>query len=173
MDSRTQSVSVCASMAPRLALDIQPRWEEIADVRRRTSAFLKDQQIARDVVDAVAMVACELTENATKYGAFRDGAAISVSVTVQPQAITVEVTNPITHTERENLNRLDRMIQWIRGFQDPFEAYLQRLKELSTEGLDSTESRLGLVRIAYEGQAVLDFYVNEHDVLAVSAIRRM
>lgn len=161
-------------MTPRLAIAIQPRWEEIADVRRQSAAFLKNLKLERDVVDAVAMVACELTENATKYGAFKgEDARISVSIMVKPQEITVEVTNPISKSDRDNLTRLDRMVQWIRGYQDPFEAYLQRLKELSTEGLESTESRLGLVRIAYEGQAVLDFYVNERDVLAVSAIRRL
>lgn len=161
-------------MNPLLKLQITPRWEEIADVRRKTAAFLKGQNVTRDVVDAVAMVACELTENATKYGVF-NGARnnIDISVAMSSEEITVEVTNPVSHTDRDNLSRLDRMVQWIRGFQDPFEAYLQRLKELSSEGLESTESRLGLVRIAYEGQAVLDFYVNEHNVLAVSAIRRL
>lgn len=159
-------------MTPRLALNIRPRWEEIADVRRETARFLNGLQLARDTIDAVAMVACELTENATKYGAFPEKQSIGISVAVGSGHITVEVTNPINKTDRDNLQRLDRMIQWIRGYQDPFEAYLQRLKDLSSEGLDSKESRLGLVRIAYEGQSILDFYVNEHDVLAVSAIRR-
>lgn len=161
-------------MMPRLSIQIHPRWEEIANVRRQTAGFLGGLKLQRDVVDAVAMVACELTENATKYGFYATGqGSIDISVSVDSSRVTVEVANPIGSTEGENLQRLDRMIQWIRGYQDPFEAYLQRLKDLSSEGLDSTESRLGLVRIAYEGQSVLDFFVNEHNVLAVSAIRRL
>ena len=65
------------------------------------------------------------------------------------------------------------MVQWIRGFQDPFEAYLERLKEVSSQSLDHEESGLGLVRIAYEGQSVLDFFVTENHVLAVSAVHHV
>lgn len=162
-----------AALPSQLALQILPSWDEIPQVRRRTAGFLGERRVPRDVVDAVSMVACELTENATKYGVFKDTDRIDIRVEIQPRNITVEVTNPVAPSHDDNLSRLDRMIQWIRGFQDPFEAYLQRLKELSAEGLESTESRLGLVRIAYEGQSVLDFYVNENNVLAVSAMRRI
>jgi hypothetical protein len=158
-----------------LSLEIAPRWEEVSGVRRATARFLGEVGLSRDVVDAVAMVACELTENATKYGCFNDESQpqIAVRVAVGGGDVMVEVRNPVGPAADENLNQLDRMVQWIRGYQDPFEAYLQRLKELSVEGLESTVSRLGLVRIAYEGQSILDFYVNEENVLAVSAIRRL
>lgn len=160
--------------ARSLNLEIKPRWEELVHVRRRTDGFLRGLSLDRDVVDAVAMVACELGENAIKYGTVRDDSdRVAVSVAVGDRDVVVEVVNRIGRTDEENLQRLDRMVQWIRGYQDPFEAYLQRLKELSGEPLDNTESRLGLVRIAYEGQSVLDFYVGADDRLAVSAIRRL
>ena len=60
--------------------------------------------------------------------------------------------------------------QWIRGHQDPFEAYLSRLQEVSVQELENRESGLGLVRIAYEGQSVLDFFVDDRNVVSVSAI---
>ena len=162
-------------MTPELSLKISPQWSEIPRVRRQTAAFLGDQNLHRDVVDAVAMIVCELTENATKYGNFaaREDDHIDVRVALPPGQVMVEVTNPVATSGDDNLLRLDRMVQWIRGFQDPFEAYLQRLKELSVDSLQSTESRLGLVRIAYEGQSVLDFYVDEDNVLAVSAMRHL
>jgi hypothetical protein len=163
-------------MSAEISMQLSPRWEEVARVRRNTTTFLKDLSVPRDVVEAVSMVACELTENATKYGAQArtpQEAKIDVRVAVAGGQVTVEVSNPIHPTDRANLTRLDRMVQWIRGYQDPFEAYLQRLREISGDGLESHESRLGLVRIAYEGQSVLDFYVDENDVLAVSAMRRL
>ena len=161
-------------MEPGLQLELEPRWEELPALRKKTAEFLGKKQLSRDVVDAVTMVTCELTENATKYGAFENGVRhIAVRVTVHPNEVSVEVAQPVDPKDSDNLNQLDRMVQWIRGYQDPFEAYLQRLKDLSTEGFDSTESRLGLVRIAYEGQSVIDFYVNEQHVLSVSAIRRL
>ncbi len=161
-------------MCNHLNLQIEPKWEEISTLHRRVSAFLRERRVAHDLVDAAAMMACELSENAVKYGAYRRAAdRFSVDVRLTPGEITVEVRNPIGKSGDTNLTRLDRTIQWIRGFQDPFEAFLQRLKEISWESLNTNESRLGLVRIAYEGQALLDFYVNEDDTLAVSAIRRI
>src|SRR5512140_820197 len=159
---------------PQFSLRIAPRWENVAEVRQQATAFLEAQKLSRDVVDAIAMVVCELTENATKYGEFtNEGDAIEVRLALEPGQVTVEVVNPVKRADNNNLSRLDETVQWIRGFQDPFEAYLNRLRELSTEGLEGTESRLGLVRIAYEGRAVLDFYINERSALAVSAIRRL
>jgi hypothetical protein len=64
------------------------------------------------------------------------------------------------------------MIQWIRGFQDPFEAYVERMKIVSAQPYSNGESGLGLTRIAYEGRSVIDFYVDEGNVLAVSAVYR-
>ncbi len=158
---------------PQFSLRIAPRWENVAEVRQKATGFLEGQNLSRDVVDAIAMVVCELPENATKYGEFtNEGDAIEVRLSLEQAQVTVEVINPVKRADI-NLSRLDETVQWIRGFQDPFEAYLNRLRELSTEGLEGTESRLGLVRIAYEGRAVLDFYINERSALAVSAIRRL
>lgn len=160
-------------MDPGFQIQIEPDWQQIPGVRRKSVEFLKKADLPRDTVDAVAMIVCELTENAIKYGRYSDGAGdIHVRIQLKQNDITAEVSHPVNGTDEDNLTRLDRTIQWIRGYQDPFEAYLQRLKELSIQGLENTESRLGLVRIAYEGQGVLDFYVNEQNVLAVSAIRR-
>lgn len=162
----------------QLSVEIPPRWDGLSDIRRRTETFLSGLGLPRDAVDAVSMVVCELGENAIKYGASRDEqkddpGQVRFQITASDQEVVVQVQNHIGQGNSDHLDRLDRTVQWIRGYQDPFEAYLQRLKELSSEALDSHESRLGLVRIAYEGQAVLDFYVDEQDVLSVSAIRRL
>ena len=42
-------------------------------------------------------------------------------------------------------------------------AYLERMREVSGQSLSSNEIRLGLVRIAYEGQSALDFFVGMND----------
>ena len=43
---------------------------------------------------------------------------------------------------------------------------------MSSQSLESSESGLGLVRIAYEGQSILDFFLLETNVLSVSAVHR-
>ncbi len=160
-------------VADELTMDVEPVWNQIDQVRASVAAFLMERGFHRDVIDALSMVACELTENATKYGRFTSGdTKLGVLVEVSPALIVVEVRNPVDPDDDVHLGRLDRAVQWIRGYQDPFEVYLARLREVSAQSLYSSESGLGLVRIAYEGQAILDFYVNPENILAVSATYR-
>jgi len=44
------------------------------------------------------------------------------------------------------------------------------MKEISTEPFDNNKSGLGIVRIAYEGHATIDFFINEEKILNVSAV---
>jgi hypothetical protein len=158
-------------MAPTLSLEIKPEWDEIERVREQSAHFLVESGLAEEVVHAVSMVTAELTENAVDYGCYdRPEQRIHVSVAIDRESITVEVKSPAGATESQNLQKLDRMIQWIRGYQDPYEAYLSRLNEVSAQSADSKESGLGLVRVAYEGQSVVDFYVDDQNIVSVSAI---
>jgi hypothetical protein len=157
-------------MGQRLALEIPPEWDAIDRVREQFISCLTEAQESRPVVDSIAMVACELLENAIKYGTFDAGQQVGVALEVTDTAITVEVRNPTADENLPQLNRLDRTIQWIRGYQDPFEAYLARLKEVSLQSPESADSGLGLVRIAYEGESALDFFLGESGDLAVSAV---
>jgi hypothetical protein len=153
-----------------LLLALKPQWEEIDALGGKCMHFLKTEGLDPDAQNALAMVACELAENATKYGHFGGvKEVVKVALEVLPSQITVTVSNPVTPEEAETLAILDHTIQWIRGFQDPFQAYLERLRDVSSQSLLSTESRLGLVRIAYEGQSTLDFYVGADGILVVSA----
>ncbi len=158
-------------MDSTLELLMKPEWDEIDKVRQRGAALLIAHELPPDSIDALTMVLSELMENAVKYG-YYEGAQkdIAVSLDVAPNTVTVEVKSPLREHEDAAMARLDHMIQWIRGYQDPFQAYLVRLKEVSAQSLDSTESGLGLVRIAYEGQSVLDFYVDDRNVLAINAV---
>jgi hypothetical protein len=155
-----------------LELTLRPVWEEIDALGGRCMDFLKSEGLDVDAQNALAMVACELAENATKYGHFqgeKEKEVVKIALEVLPSHITVKASNPVTQAEAESLAVLDQTIQWIRGFQDPFQAYLERLRDVSSQALSSTESRLGLVRIAYEGQSTLDFYVGRDGILVVSA----
>ncbi|HJW75971.1 MAG TPA: ATP-binding protein [Thermoleophilia bacterium] len=157
----------------KVSFEVAPDWSEIDRVRQRCADFLASHLSDADTTAALTMVACELVENATKYGAFEREARSTVEITVGLQEVVVEVRNPVASTDDAHLARLDRTIQWIRGYQDPFQVYLERLREVAGQKLTSSESGLGLVRIAYEGQAILDFYVDEKNTLAVSAIYRL
>ncbi len=157
-----------------LLLSLRPQWEEVDALGGKCMDFLKAEGLDPDAQNALSMVACELAENATKYGHFGGAKEIvKVSLEVLPTQVTVTVSNPVTQEESETLAILDHTVQWIRGFQDPFQAYLERLRDVSVQSMLSTESRLGLVRIAYEGQSTLDFFVGADGILVVSATFQM
>jgi len=153
-----------------LAMEIKPDWDEIEEVRCQCRDFLERLDFGEDVLDAISMVSSELVENAVKYGTFPTAGVIDYQLKVSKTDITVEVKNPVDDTVGKHLNRLDEIVQWIRGYQNPFEVYVKKLKEVSTKSFSDDESCLGLVRIAYEGQSILDFYLDRDNTLSVSAI---
>ena len=150
---------------------ISPKWDSIENARNVVADFCTQQELPPKHRDATVMIVSELSENAIKYGYFpSEESNIKAIVSVEDENIIVEVINPVGPQSRDHLVDLDRTIQWIRGFQDPFEAYTEKLRELSKRMLTDHSSSLGLARIAYEAQAILDFFVDEEDQLNVSAI---
>jgi hypothetical protein len=160
-------------MAEQMTLAIRPEWDEIERARTICRDFLTDRRCDIDVVDAVSMVSSELIENAVKYGTYMVPILdIEFRLKVDEGVITIEVKNPVDDTAGKHLQRLDEIVQWIRGYQNPFEVYVKKLREVSAKSLLDNESCLGLVRIAYEGQSILDFYLDGNNILSVSAIFR-
>lgn len=154
-----------------LDLRIDPDWEAVQATWGPCRATLERAGLTEDETYQLAMVAQELLENAVKYGAFERGERISLNVRAAVEDVVVEVKSRVG-VDEAHLRRFDRTIQWIRGFQDPFEAYVERMKIVSAQPYSRGESGLGLTRIAYEGRSVIDFYVDEDNVLAVSAVYR-
>lgn len=155
-----------------LKLKIIPDWEEIDKLRNSCILFLENHGFSRDLVHSLTMILSELVENSIKYGDFGEKVTeIFVQLDIGREYITIEVNNPVDPNNAIHLQRLDKTIQWIRGYQDSFQAYIERLKEISRKPLEDEESGLGLARIAYEGKAILDFFVMEN-TLNVSAISK-
>jgi hypothetical protein len=157
--------------AAALELRIAPDWDAVKATWDECRAILAAAGVPPDESYQLAMVTQELLENAVKYGAFNGSERIALGMRVVPEDVTIEVRSRVG-VDDANLRRFDRMIQWIRGFQDPFEAYIQRLKAVSARPYAHGESGLGLTRIAYEGRCAIDFFVDENNVLAVSAVYR-
>lgn len=155
-----------------LHMSIAADWDEMVTVNEKAYAFLESLDLPEDTVDTLTMVICELTENAIKYG-IRPGTEndeIEVVASIENGVLLVHVVNRVSTETRHHLRQLDRTLQWTRGFQDPFQAYILRVKEISRELASSNMSGLGIVRIAYEARATIDFIVGEDDTLSVSAV---
>jgi hypothetical protein len=151
---------------------VAPSWDAAKGLFPECKAFFAGRGFDKDETYALAMTASELLENGVKYGdwARAPRERLVLSIEADPGFIVVEVQCPASSDEQV-LRRLDEHIQWIRGFQSPFEAYVERLKRVSAAP-DSQSSGLGLIRIAYEGRCVLDFYVTPELRLAMSAVYR-
>ena len=157
-------------MAHELKLTANSDWNEIARVNTEVAAFLRNASLSPQNVDTFTMVACELTENGIKYGRHDASAAVTLLVSVSDRTVSITATNGITTGSRKHLHELDRTLQWVRGFQDPFEAYVERVKQISREPLGQAKSCLGIVRIVHEGRATIDFVLGEDESLSVSIV---
>ena len=117
-------------MSKSIKLEIKPKWDEIEKIRNKSSQFLKSRGFSKDMVQAFTMVISELVENSIKYGQFgSSNKKVLIDILVSANSVIAEVTNPIDESAVKNLRTLDKTIQWIRGFQNPLEAYTERLKE--------------------------------------------
>lgn len=154
----------------RFELKLVPDWDTVKSIWDDCHRFLTEHGLDQDQAYALSMTAQELLENAVKYGGFTSSSQrVELFIIMDARDVTIEVKAP-AHRDPARLKKLDDTIQWIRGYQSPFEAYVEKLKQVSAQPYAPGESGLGLARIAYEGQCVLDFYVDETDVLAMSAV---
>jgi hypothetical protein len=104
-----------------------------------------------DGSQTVAMVTGELLENAIKYGQWTRGRYLRLSVSGGGAEARVSVENP---ADRDALADLQRTLDWIKEFPSAEAAYRARLLALA-QTTDPEVSKLGLIRVAYEGRCVL------------------
>ena len=161
-------------MKKSIEFSIKPDWDEIEKVRNESAEFLQSHNLCDETIHSLSMIISELIENGIKYGDFTMVTdKVEVVINIETSVVTIEVINPVNENAFQHLSRLDRTIQWIRGYQDPFEAYIERIKEVSKKPLQDVESGIGLVRIAYEGKALLDFFVGDDRMLNVSVVSNL
>jgi hypothetical protein len=148
-------------------------WDAAKRLWDECSMFFGSHGFNRDETYALTMASSELLENAVKYGDWNRAPAekITLAIELEKGSVTIEVQCPAADDDHV-LRKLDEHIQWIRGFQSPFEAYVERLKRVSSGAHEGGDSGLGLIRVAYEGRCVLDFYVSAARRMAMSAVYR-
>jgi hypothetical protein len=106
-----------------------------------------------DGSQTVAMVTGELLENAIKYGRWTaEGNYLRLNVGGGAKRARVSVENPV---EAGAVADLKRTLAWIKEFPSAEQAYRARLLALA-QTTDPDVSKLGLVRVAYEGRCTLE-----------------
>ena len=158
-------------MKNTIEFNLEPKCQGIDMAADRGSSFLKSHGFSDDAVQVPVMILRILIKNSIKYGRFAPSAKdISVRLQIYMSTYTIEVMNPVYKTCSDRLKELDKTIQFIRGYQDPFEAYSIRLAHVTANPFKAEANNLDLVKIACEGGAILDFFINEDNFLNLTAV---
>ncbi|WP_437517888.1 hypothetical protein [Sorangium sp. So ce1099] len=155
------------AMNPLLSTSLSPLWSNLRATRASVREALAQYPSA--LVDAAAMTACELLENAIKYGEEVPRApAILFTLSLTEDTISIVTINGCTAPE--SVERLFCRIQSLRDAPDLQALYVERLQELI--GRPGEGANIGIYRIALEGGFALDAtYADE--VVTVTATRRI
>ncbi|MCB1189860.1 MAG: hypothetical protein H7A23_18530 [Leptospiraceae bacterium] len=152
-----------------ILLKMPANWEQAKYFQEFLWNYIMSALASEESADKISMAGTELIENAIKYGNIDNNSKTTVDFSLKGNGnnFILEVKNKISPDSRDNIKQLDEKIQWIRGYQNPYEAYVESMKFISK--LDESFSQMGLVRISYEAGAILDFFVNESDEILISA----
>jgi hypothetical protein len=154
-------------MRPLLNTSIRPVWSSLRATRASVREVL--EQYPSAFVDAAAMTACELLENAIKYGE-EVPAARAILFTLSLTGDTVDIVTANGCTDQGSIERLLCRIQSLRDAPSKEALYIERLEEMLLGPSEGTS--LGIYRIALEGGFELDAtYADE--VVTVTATRRV
>ena len=156
-------------MSKSITFFLDLNGKDVKKLSEKTSNFLKSHGFSDKTTQEQIMITKELIKACGKYSNPNSSQGkMTVQIHINRNKITVEVSNPINDVQHKTLQVLDKTIQFIRGYQDPFEAFL-KLKAASGNGSDG----LMLAKLAYEGKTTLDFFVSEDNVMNMSAVRRI
>jgi len=149
----------------------KPLNKNIERVVRNCSHFLKLLNFPDEAIQNQETIIRELIKNGIKYGSFNPHEYnVTLNIHAENNFVTVEVINPVNEFFFGRLKKLDQMIQFINGFQDPYQAYQIKQMEFFNNPLPDAIDDLILTRVACMGNTKLDFFVDSENFLKLSAV---
>jgi hypothetical protein len=151
------------AVAFHLELPIGPEWQNVDLLRLAIlnclAAVFGDQELS----ESVGIVTSELLENAIKYGDWSRVEAPFLTLTVRGTGdeVKVEVASPIARSSG-HYDNLRKTIAWIQNFPTARDAYIARMQAIAETDEGAGVSRMGLVRIAYEGPCAIEATLGKH-----------
>ena len=153
---------------------LAPGCSDISNLREKSSDFLKSQGLSEDTIYAQMAILRELISSGKEIGNSNTAEnEIGVLLLIENNSIIAEISKPVHESAFGQLDELDKTIQWIRGYQDPFEAYTNMRRDIAHKPDNQAPNGYGLAKIAYEAGAVVDFYVSEDNILNLSAVKNI
>jgi hypothetical protein len=118
---------------------------------------------------AIAMISGELLENAIKYGSWSgDGRAFRLHISGSAGLAEIVVENPVAEMDRAT--ELLATLAKLSAYPSAAEAYRAKLLEVAERPDDPAISKLGLARVAYEGNCQLKASVDGGFVRVVASV---
>jgi len=162
-------------MKNSIEFNLKPIGSEIAKVGEKGENFLKSHGLSDDRVQKQIMVIRELIKSGISFENGKlTGNDLSVHIFIEENTVITEIRKPVNEpTHNNQLQALDKTIQWIRGYQDPFTPFMMHARQTSKTSDCSDSNSFGLAKIAYEAGAIIDFYVSEDNILNLSAVSQL
>jgi hypothetical protein len=154
----------------QLEIPIGPKWRNIELLRSAILSCLAAAFDDAEFSNVVGMITSELMENAVKYGDWTRAEQPYLKLRVRGNRgkAAIEVESPVA-PGGESYALLQQTLAKLDGYATRREAYLARMREVAEQPLGSGISRMGLVRIAYEGPCHIEAHVSAGDTLTVTA----
>jgi hypothetical protein len=154
-------------------LTVRNEWKNIDLLRTSVQNCFIAVFADLDGCHAIAMVTGELLENALKYGDWTSGdrAMFRLRVHGREGNIEVSVQNPLKATDPNALS-LVQSLEWLNSYARPDQAYRARMLQIAQEEGEAAPSKLGLVRIAAEGNCRITARVDNSAVTVTAVLMR-
>jgi len=154
-------------------LTVRNEWKNIDLLRTSVQNCFIAVFADLDGCHAIAMVTGELLENALKYGDWTGGdrAMFRLRVHGREGNIEVSVQNPLRGSD-PHAESLRSSLEWLASFPKPEAAYRARMLQIAQEENDAAPSKLGLVRIAFEGNCKITSKVDNGTVTVTALLSR-
>jgi hypothetical protein len=154
-------------------LTVRNEWRNIDLLRTSVQNCFIAVFADLDGCHAIAMVTGELLENALKYGDWNniDRAMFRLRVKGRDGNIEVSVQNPLKESD-QNATALMTALEWLGSFPKPDAAYRARMLQIAQEESAESPSRLGLVRIAAEGNCRITAKADNGTVTVTAVLMR-
>lgn len=148
--------------------------DEADGLMEKIIALLKAHDCSDDFTRTQIEIIEQLIERGSHFGTKKTGdPEISVCLSIEAKAITVEVKRKVAESDYDKLEDLDRTIQRIRGCQVPYLPYMPNFQPIQSHTKNNSMDGFELGRLAFDAGVDFDFYVDEEDTLNLFAVRRL
>ncbi|MCB1318858.1 MAG: hypothetical protein KDK34_01320 [Leptospiraceae bacterium] len=146
------------------SLEIDPEWNVIKKIKQSINSDPEVQGYGNDFREATLLTAIELVENALKYSD-SNGQELPVkfSFELKDGVCRIQVNNQVRNAKHRAA--LKDVLEKIKS-EDPFKLYVKRLEALRDQ--PDGYSRMGLIRIIYEGEFDLNAEFDEETVTLIA-----